>query len=128
MVLGWILYWLGELTLARTHLEQALALWDPQKHPRSTIKMNDKVNCLSFAAWTLWQLGYPDQALKRNQEALALAEELSLPFTLAYALGFAARFHVIRREGQKAQEQAEATITLASKQRIPQCLADGTMM
>ena len=45
-----------------------------------------RVECLSYAAWTLWFLGYPDQALKRSQEALALAEELSHPFSLAFAL------------------------------------------
>ena len=42
--------------------------------------------CLSYAAWTLWHLGYPDQALKRSQEALTLAQELSHPFSLAFAL------------------------------------------
>ena len=35
-------------------------------------------------------LGYPDQALKRIQEALTLAQELSHPFSLALALFFAA--------------------------------------
>ena len=39
--------------------------------------------------WTLWFLGYPDQALKRSHEALALAQELSHPYSLAYALIFA---------------------------------------
>ena len=78
---------LGELTSARTHLEQAIALYDPQQHPRSTVHTADpRVACLSYAAWILWYLGYPDQALKRSQEALTLAEELSHPFSLAYAL------------------------------------------
>ena len=44
------------------------------------------VMCLSYAAWALWFLGYPDQALKRSQEALTLARELSHPFSLAVAL------------------------------------------
>ena len=33
MALGRTLFWLGELTSARTHLEQAIALYDPQQHP-----------------------------------------------------------------------------------------------
>ena len=53
-------------------------------------------------------LGYPDQALKRSQEALTLAQELSHPFSLAFALDFAAWLHQFRREGQAAQERAEA--------------------
>ena len=72
--LGATLYWLGELPSARPHLEQAIALYDPQKHPRPASSTADpRVDCLSYAAWTLWSLGYPDQALKRSHEALALA-------------------------------------------------------
>ena len=33
MALGATLYWLGELTSARPHLEQAIALYDPQTAP-----------------------------------------------------------------------------------------------
>ncbi len=29
--------------------------------------------------WTLWLLGYPDQALQRSHEALTLAQELAHP-------------------------------------------------
>jgi predicted ATPase len=69
-------------------------------------------------AWGLWVLGYPDQALKKIQEALALAQELSRPYSLAFALYFAAGLHQLRREGQAAQEQAEAVITLAGEQGL----------
>ena len=55
-------------------------------------------------------LGYPDQALKRIHEALTLAQELSHPFSLAYALNWAAWLHQHRHEGQTAQERAEAMI------------------
>ena len=53
--------------------------------------------CLSFASRTLWPLGYPDQALQRSQEALTLARELSHPFSLAFALFFAAWIHQLPR-------------------------------
>ncbi|HJY84450.1 MAG TPA: adenylate/guanylate cyclase domain-containing protein, partial [Candidatus Binatia bacterium] len=85
MALGCTLYWLGELASARTLLEQAITLYDPQKHPRPTVNIADpRVDCLSYNAWTLWYLGYPDQALKRSHEAVALAAGLSHPFSLAY--------------------------------------------
>jgi tetratricopeptide (TPR) repeat protein len=114
-VLGVTLFWLGEFASARPHLEQAIALYDPQKHPRTTLGTADpRVDCLSFAAWTLWYLGYPDQGLKRSHEALALAEELSHPYSLAYALGIAATFQLLCWEGQLARERAEAVMTLGS--------------
>ena len=49
------------------------------------MRIDAGVNCLSYTAWTLWTLGYPDQALKRGNEALALAQALSHPHSLAFA-------------------------------------------
>jgi tetratricopeptide (TPR) repeat protein len=127
--LGVTLYWLGELTSARPHVEQAIALYDPQQHPRSTIDPADpQVGYLTYAAFTLWHLGYPAQALKRSQKALALAEELSHPYSLALALWGAAWFHLLRREGQFARERAEAVITLSTEQGFPYGLAVGTFV
>src|SRR5262249_13197834 len=74
------LSYLGELSAARTHFEQGLAQLDPQ-HPA-------RPSSLSQLAYILWDLGYPDQALGRVQEALAVARQLSLPFFVAYALRF----------------------------------------
>jgi len=47
------------------------------------------VICLIRLALVLWQLGYPEQAQQKREEALALARQLAHPFTLAYALAFA---------------------------------------
>lgn len=38
------------------------------------------VSALVWAACTLWSLGYPDRALERSQEALALVQEPDHPF------------------------------------------------
>jgi predicted ATPase len=126
-ILGATLGLLGELTSAWTHLEQAIALYDPQQHPRSTLFTTDlRVNCFSHAAWALWRLGYPDQALKRSQEVVALAEGLSHPQSLAYALAYAAAvFHLLRREEQLARERAETVITLSTEQGFSFWLAVG---
>ncbi len=127
--LGWTLYQRGELTLARTHVEQTIALYDPQKHPLATVShLDPRVDCLTYAVWALWLLGYPDQAFKRSNEAVALAERLSHPFSLVYAVGSAALLHSLRREEQRAQERAKAVITLAIEQGFPFWMAFGTMV
>jgi predicted ATPase len=87
-----------------------------------------RVDCLSYAAWILWLLGYPDQALARSQEAVALAEGLSHPFSLALALGSAALCHLFRREEQVARERAEAVVRLSTEQGFPFWLAWGTIV
>ncbi len=79
-------------------------------------------------ALTLWMLGYPAQALQRMHDALTLAQELSSPFNLAFALCFAARLHQYRRERQLTQERAEASVALCTEQEFPLLLAFGTLL
>src|SRR5262249_21341357 len=112
------------------HLEQAIALYDPEKHPCPTVgtAADPRVNCLSLASHTLWLLGYLDQALKRSHEAVAVAGGLSHPFSLAFTLGHAAQHHLNRREWQIARERAEAVMTLSTEQGFPVWLANGTMV
>jgi predicted ATPase len=128
--LGLTLTYLGEFAVAHRHLEQSLALYDPTQH-RSLAFLHGQdhgVVCLSFAAWVLWLLGYPDQALQRSQEALSLAQELSHPFSRAFALNFATLLRLYRREGQVAQAQAETLITLSVEQSFALYCAHGTIL
>jgi predicted ATPase len=127
--LGGTLYWLGELTSARQHQEQAIALYDRQQQPRHTTGMaNPRAPCFYYASLTLWHLGYLDQALNRSHEAVAVAAELSHPFNLAQALEFAAGFHFFRREWQLVRERAEAVMTLSTEQGFPFWSAHGTVL
>jgi predicted ATPase len=126
--LGLVLYHLGELTAARAHLEQGITLYDPQKHrPHgSQVSAQDpKVTCLSYTSWTLWHLGYPDQARQRSAEALTLAQGLSHPFSLAFALHSAAWLDLCLRDVQAVQERTEALLGLAREQSFPFWLALG---
>jgi len=125
--LGASLFRLGELTAARAYLEQGLALYDPQQH-RSRAGSDSGVLCLLHVAWLLWLLGYPDQALSRSDQALTLAQELAHPFSLAFALSFAAEVHRLRREGQAAQKRAEAAITLSTERGFTVWLTGGTIL
>jgi predicted ATPase len=112
------LLWQGELPLAREHLEQGIALYDPQQHRSLAFVygMDNGMTCLIFAAWVLWLLGYPDQPLQRSHEAITLAQELSHPYSLSFALEFTADLHQFRREWRFAQERAEAAMALSAEQ------------
>jgi predicted ATPase len=123
-MLGTTSFYLGENASARVHLEQGVALYDPQQHRSHAfldVGTDPGVLCFIYAAQVLWLLGYPDQAL-------TLAQELSHPFSLAYALDFAALLHRLRREEQAAQERAEAAMTLSTKQGFPLWLAIGMIL
>jgi DNA-binding winged helix-turn-helix (wHTH) protein/predicted ATPase len=128
---GLTLSTLGELPAALRHLEEGVALYDPQLHrpDRTRVGAQDpKMTCLSYAALTLWRLGYPEQARQRVAEALTWAQELSHPYSLAYALGYAALVHLFCREEQAARERAESAITLSIEQGFPSRLAMGTVV
>jgi len=106
---------LGEFTLALEHYEKALSFYDPDHHLDDAFLyvQNPGVAMRCFAAWSLWFLGQPDQALERIHEAVDLARELFEPHGLAQALFFAAGLHQLRREERKAQEDAEAAIAVS---------------
>jgi predicted ATPase/class 3 adenylate cyclase len=128
--LGTVLLFMGELAPARAQLEQGIALYEPQRYRSHTLLygQDPAVACLPYVGLSLWYLGYPDQALERVYEAFALAQKLSHPFSMAYALYFAARLHQLQREGPAAQEQAEALIALATRQSFTQWLANGLVL
>jgi predicted ATPase len=75
---------------------------------------------------TLWLLGYPAQALALLHDALALALELSHPFSLAYARCLAALGYQVRRDVPAVHEQAEAAVALATEHSFPLWAAVGT--
>src|SRR5262249_35515748 len=117
-VRGQTCYLLGELAQAQSHLDQGIALYDPQRHGSlaSLYGQDPGVACRSWEALALWLLGYPDRAARRSQEALTLARAFAHSYSLAYALAFAAWFHHFRREDQVTHEYAEAATVLSNEQ------------
>ena len=128
--LGSTLFYLGAAASALAHFAQGMALYDPQQHRASALLYGEDtgVVCHNFAAWALWHLGYPDQALARSHAAVTLARQIAHPFSLGFALSFAAVLHSFRREGRATQERAEATISLATAQGFPHWRAQGSVL
>ncbi len=124
--LGVPLFWLGEFNLARAHFEQGLAAYHSQYHSSQALpSVHPEVTFHSQIAWVLWYLGYPDQALRRMNEAFTLAHKLSHPYSLVFVLSAAAPFHEFRREGQTAQERAETMMELSTEHGFTHLLALG---
>lgn len=107
----------GEFASAMEHFEKTLSLYDPEQHRDDAFfyTQNPGVGMRCFAAWALWFLGQPDQALNRVQEALTLARELSEPHGVAYALSFAAILHQLRREPRMVQEYSEEELAISTE-------------
>jgi class 3 adenylate cyclase/predicted ATPase len=126
--LGTTLFYLGAYAAARTHVELGMALTDPTTQRPQALRQGEAsgLRCLGVAAQVLWCLGYPEQAVQRSQEALALAQELAHPYSLAAAQHWATSLHYRRREALAVQVQAEALLTLATAQQFPVWVGHGT--
>jgi len=105
----------------------AISLYDPER-PLVLGAGNAEVASLSVVAWTMWQLGYPNQALKRSHEALALAQGLPNPYNLALAKLFVGILHQFRHEARVAQENAESVIAFSTEHGFSEILANATVL
>jgi predicted ATPase/transcriptional regulator with XRE-family HTH domain len=119
--LGAIRFHRGELRLAREHLERGFALYDPERHRAHALLYGQDpgVVCLIRGAWTLWCLGYPQQALELSQQGIVLAERGAHPFSLAFALSYGAMVRLFRREPEPARVTAEAGIAVSAEHGYP---------
>jgi DNA-binding SARP family transcriptional activator len=130
MALGGILWFTGEFTAAQAHFEKGIAHYQRPCHSSYVLLYGDDpgVSCLSYAAWAAWFLGYPDQASGKSHAALALAEELSHPYSLAHALSLAAVFHQFRREAPAVQARAEAALALSTEHGFSYWMSVATIL
>jgi DNA-binding winged helix-turn-helix (wHTH) protein/predicted ATPase len=119
--LGMTVFFLGDYAAARSHLAQGSTGTGLAAQRECVLRQGEApgVRSLAFEAWTLWCLGFPAQAVQRGQEALALAQALAHPYSLAGAQVWAADLHHRRREAAAVQAQAEALLPLASAQGLP---------
>ena len=106
--LGIVSLYAGDFEAGLHHLDRGIDLYRSNEHSPTrspTFRLVPPgVTCAIHAAWTLWLLGYPDQAAARTREALALARSLDHPFGLSYACHLAAGLHQWRREHQMVQD------------------------
>ena len=99
------------------HLDQAIALFPSRAMVARTARVgNDpRVSCLTTSGFTLWFLGYPDQAAERANRAVALAAELDHPFTSAYARFHAGLLRLWRQDAEMALDLAVGLLEIAEE-------------
>jgi predicted ATPase len=113
---------------ARTHLEQALAVYDQERdqHPAPRFVFDDRVVALGWLAVVLWALGKVDEAARLLDDALQLAQKTGHIPTLAWAHAYKCRFAGICRKPALALPHAKNLLKLARKYGLPMRLADGS--
>jgi predicted ATPase len=121
------LYHLGEWTSTRKHLEQVVVLYDalPDRPPPPLYAVDHRAMALAFLAPTLYAIGYPDQARARRGEALAYAQQLDHPHSLALVLSHLCEFHSLAHDWETVQDLAQALVDLSNEQGFSHYVATG---
>jgi len=119
-VMGSTLLTIGEFQSSAEHFEESIKLSISKgKQPLSSLYMVEpQVASLLLLSWDLWFLGRPDRALLRVSEALALAQDLGHPYTLAFAHYMTSVVHLLRGDAARAFESAEKSFEISQEQRF----------
>ncbi len=128
--LGQTLCMSGEPTLARKHLQQVVALYEPRQQHALVVRCgyDPGVYAHTMEAWVLWVLGYPTQALQRSHAALTLARAQAHPFTLALTLVTVVILQHMRRQGEATVEHVQAGVVLSTEHGFPYLKVIGTVL
>ena len=115
------LFHLGEFNQARNYTELAIETYLPENHEFyiANYGQDPAMACFLFDCLANWLLGYPDVAIQRSEEMLALAQKLSHPFSLAYAFNCKAWFALYSKQVTKALQAADALMAVAVENEFP---------
>jgi len=119
----------GRFAAARSHLEQALALYDPIAH-HSLVELagfHFQVVLRSYLGMVLFCLGYPDQALQCSGAAIAEARRLPHPPSLVTSLTFGCRLLSLAGDDTTLAKQADEVNAVTFEQGLPFWRAIGTI-
>jgi DNA-binding winged helix-turn-helix (wHTH) protein/predicted ATPase len=128
--LGLTAFYMGNVVATRVHLDRGIALYDRLTHrPLALNSLWDfGVVCRIGVAGALQQLGYPDQARQREEEALALTQRIVSPYNRCNLLFFLAFVHLFRRERCLARQWVEEALHLATARGFLLLTALGTIV
>jgi len=118
----------GHFSRALDQAKHGLELFHPERHRSLLAQENLGVSCHDWAALSLWFLGLPDRALREAERALALADELDHPYTLAHAHNQAAMLRQLRQEVAPTRDEAKTTLALAREFGFPYRIATGEIL
>ena len=117
---GCVAFWQGDFGSARSELEEAFSLYDSraQRANPLALQIDPGVNALFHLSWTLWILGYPDQAAAASAKAIETARRLAQPFALAMALFFACATRACCGHAAAVRQMLDELVALTAQQNL----------
>jgi predicted ATPase len=120
----------GRFGSSRSHLENALALYDPISH-RSLVHqigIDPQVISQTNLALVLFCLGFPDQAMAQGNAAVAGARRLVHPPSLALSLGIGTFPLALVGDNAALEERVDELVSVAAEHGFSVYSAAGTIL
>ena len=130
-LLGATLVMLGQFNAGRIRLEQAIALYDPEDHPRHRFQYGQDIGttALCYLTWALWHLGDYDRALETADRAMKQARSLAHPHTIAYTMCHVlGMIDIFRTQPAATHGYADDIIHLCEEHGFPFWAAGGCIL
>ncbi|MCK1462948.1 hypothetical protein IVB34_32350 [Bradyrhizobium sp. 2] len=104
---GVVSFHLGQFQYSRDRLARSAQAGEYRGRYYSEVYGIDmSVFCRAYMSHCDWHLGYPVRSLQIAEEGLAVARQISHPFSIALALNYLAMLHQFRREPDAALQAA----------------------
>jgi predicted ATPase len=123
------LFYVGRHAVSRSHLEAAIAQYDPISHLSLASQTGTRPNVQAQAVLgsVLFCLGYPDRALARSNAAIAEARRLAHPPSLAQSLANGARLLSLVGDNTVLDKWVDQLIAVTTEQGFAHWGAQGTI-
>jgi class 3 adenylate cyclase/predicted ATPase len=107
----------GRFAASQHHLHRCISLYSPDLHGDLMVRhgTDPGVVSLSYLGYLLWFLGRPDEARQHSEQAIAHAEKIRHPFSLAFALVFGAYLCQHLRDVEGTRDHANRAMIIASE-------------
>jgi class 3 adenylate cyclase/predicted ATPase len=112
------LFFVGRFSSSRSHLEQALARYDPSSHSSLARQtgMAPRPGSRAYLAIVLFCLGYPEQAVAQSNAAIAQARRLAHPPSLAGTMSPGCVLLSLVGDNAELSERADELAAVAAEQ------------
>jgi DNA-binding winged helix-turn-helix (wHTH) protein/predicted ATPase len=120
----------GDAAAAVAHFDAAMAI-APASDPFVQIELfghDARATCRGFGAWALWMIGETRRSRDVAFEAVAVADELRHPHTLAFAYFFLSFVHALGKDATATLEWADRTVAVGEEHGLRQWLAFGRIL
>jgi len=122
--LGATLFYRGRFQEAREHVESVITMTGDEADSNTLIRdiydvVDPRVTCRSYRSWILWMQGFPDLARQESERAIALAERLEHPFSIALAWSFATWLAQFTGDTERVRDLAERATQHCTQHGFP---------